>query len=242
MNFELDTHTHTIASGHAYNTIREMAMAARDKGLKLLAITDHAPKMPGAFTDFYFINLSAVDRNMFGVELLMGSEVNILDVDGNVDLHEKILKNLDIVIASLHMPCINPGSREENTMAYINAMRNPYVNIIGHPDDGNFPVDYESLVKAAKENNVLIEINNSSLKPNNYRIDTRENDLELLKLCKRYNVPIVVGSDAHTDSSVGDFELAHDVIKFAEFPESLVVNCSTDELKKYVNKYKYANT
>lgn len=241
MNFELDTHTHTLASGHAYNTIREMAMAARDKGLKLLAITDHAPKMPGAFTDFYFMNLGAVDRNMFGVELLLGSEVNILDTDGNVDLDDKILKKLDIVIASLHLPCIKPGSREENTMAYINAMKNPYVNIIGHPDDGNFPVDYEALVKAAKEYNVLIEINNSSLNPKNYRIDTRENDIELLNLCKKYNLPVVVGSDAHTDSSVGDFKLAHEIIEFVDFPESLVVNCSTDELKKYVNKYKHTN-
>lgn len=239
MNFELDTHTHTIASGHAYNTIREMVMAARDKGLKLLAITDHAPKMPGAFTDFYFINLSAVDRNMFGVELLLGSEVNILDFNGNVDLDDKVLKNLDIVIASMHMPCIKPGNKEENTKAYLNAMKNPYINIIGHPDDGNFLVDYEALVLGAKENNVLIELNNSSLKPNNYRIDTRENDIKMLKLCEKYNVPVVVGSDAHTDSSVGDFDLAKDVIKYAEFPERLIVNFSTDELKKYVNKYKH---
>lgn len=240
MNFELDTHTHTIASGHAYNTIREMAMAARDKGLKLLAITDHAPQMPGAFTDFYFVNLGAVERNMFGVELLLGSEVNILDVDGNVDLDDKILRKLDIVIASLHLPCIKPGNKEENTKAYLNAMKNPYINIIGHPDDSNFQVDYEALVLGAKANNVLLELNNSSLKPNNYRLDTRENDIEMLKLCKKYNVPVVVGSDAHADCSVGDFDLAKEVIKHTEFPERLIVNCSTDELKKYVNKYKFS--
>lgn len=239
MNFELDTHTHTIASGHAYNTIREMVLAAKEKGLKLLAITDHAPKMPGAFTDFYFMNLSAVERNMFGVELLLGSEVNILDFDGNVDLDDKMLKNLDIVIASMHLPCIKPGCKEENTKAYLNAMKNPYINIIGHPDDSNFPVDYEALVIGAMENNVLIELNNSSLKPNNYRRDTKKNDIEMLKLCEKYNVPIVVGSDAHADCSVGDFELAKEVIEEVKFPERLILNCSMDELKKYVNKYKF---
>lgn len=239
MNFELDTHTHTIASGHAYNTIREMAQAANDKGLKLLAITDHGPKMIGAFTEFYFMNLSAVERKMFGVELLMGSEVNILDFEGNVDLNDKMLESLDIVIASLHLPCIEPGSKEENTRAYLNAMKNPYINIIGHPDDSNFPIDYEALVCGAKENNVLLELNNSSLKPNNYRRDTRKNDIIMLKLCKKYDVPIVIGSDAHADCSIADFELAKEVIKEAEFPERLIINRSTDELKKYVNKYKF---
>lgn len=238
MNFELDTHTHTLASGHAYNTIREMAMAASEKGLKLLAITDHGPDMLGGPTQFYFMNIGAVQREMFGVELLLGSEVNILDFEGTVDLEERILKKLDIVIASMHLPCIKPGTKEENTKAYLNAMKNPYVNIIGHPDDGNFPVDYEALVLAAKENNVLLELNNSSLNPKNYRLNTRENDIEMLKLCEKYNVSIVVSSDAHADCAVADFELAKEVIEEVDFPERLIVNRSTDELKKYLNRNK----
>ena len=56
MNIELDTHTHTLASGHAYNTIREMIEAAAAKGLKLLALTEHAPAMPGSCGDYYFYN------------------------------------------------------------------------------------------------------------------------------------------------------------------------------------------
>ena len=54
MNYEFDLHTHTIASGHAYSTIKEMAHSAAQKGLKLLGITEHAPKMPGTCHDFYF--------------------------------------------------------------------------------------------------------------------------------------------------------------------------------------------
>lgn len=237
MKFILDTHTHTLASGHAYSTIREMAAAAKEKGLELLSITEHGPKMPGSATDFYFANLGAVDRNMYGVELLMGSEVNIMDYEGNVDLKDTLLKNLDIVIASMHLPCIVPGTKEENTKAYLNVMKNPYVNIIGHPDDSNFLVDFKALVLGAKKHKVLLELNNSSLDPNNYRRDTKKNDIEMLKLCKEYGVPIVIGSDAHTDTAVGNHDLAMEVIKEAEFPIELVLNRSVEELKKFIKKY-----
>ena len=62
MEYIVDTHTHTIASGHAYNTILEMAKAASEKGIKLLGITAHAKKMPESCGDFYFMNLKAMDR------------------------------------------------------------------------------------------------------------------------------------------------------------------------------------
>ena len=57
MNIEIDTHTHTLASGHAYNTLREMAAMAAEKGLKGLAITEHSPKMPGTCHIFTFRTL-----------------------------------------------------------------------------------------------------------------------------------------------------------------------------------------
>ena len=71
----IDTHTHTIASGHAYNTILEMAKAASEKGIKILGITDHSKAMPDASGDFYFMNLKAMDREAYGVELLLGVEL-----------------------------------------------------------------------------------------------------------------------------------------------------------------------
>ena len=126
----MDLHTHTVASGHAYCTLREMAKAASDKGLELLGITEHAPKMPGTCHKFYFQNIKVVPREMYGIQLLLGSEVNILDAAGTVDLAQKTLEKLDVVIASLHVPCIKPGSRQENTEAYLNVMKNPYVNIM----------------------------------------------------------------------------------------------------------------
>ena len=233
----LDTHSHTLASGHAYSTIRENAHMAAKRGLELLAITEHAPCMPGSCHDFYFHNLKVVDRNAYEVPLLLGVELNILDTRGNVDLDLHTLKQMDLAIASLHTPCIRPGSREENTECYLNVMKNPYVNIIGHPDDGRFPIDCLALVQAAKEYGKLLELNNSSLRPMSTRKGAREQDLEILKLCEQYQVSIVIGSDAHVDTEVGGHDLALALLEEAGFPEFLVVNGDVERLKPYANAY-----
>ena len=240
MNYILDTHTHTIASGHAYSTIREMAYKANEKGLELLGITEHGPAMPGSCHDFYFSNLKVVSRNMCGVELLLGIEANILDYDGRVDLSQKLLGQMDIVIASMHLPCIKPGTKEQNTRAYIQAMKNSYVNIIGHPDDARYEIDYKELVLAARDHHVLIELNNASMMPGGPRVGARENDMEILEYCRQYEVPIALGSDAHVDEGILNFQYADELLKEVKFPEELIVNLSVDRLKPYVNKYKYS--
>ena len=232
----LDLHTHTLVSGHAYNTIREMAKAASEKGLEVLGITEHGPKMPGSCGNLYFHNLKVVPRELYGIRLLLGCEANIMDEEGTVDLEEKVLKNMDVVVASLHLPCIGPGTCEENTNAMINAMKNPYVNIIGHPDDGRYPADYEALVRAAKTYGKVLELNNHSLQPDCNRRNARENDAAMLKLCKEYRVPVIVSSDAHFDTLIGEFQEAHDLLEELEFPEELVLNRSAEALKGYINR------
>lgn len=73
-----DIHMHTLASGHAYGTIREMATAARDRGLALIGVSEHAPGIPGTVDPFYYRNLKAVPRLLSGVEVIHGSEINVL--------------------------------------------------------------------------------------------------------------------------------------------------------------------
>ena len=120
MNIEIDTHTHTLASGHAYNTLREMAAMAAEKGLKGLAITEHSPKMPGTCHIFYFQNLRVVPRTMYGIELLLGTELNIMNEQGEVDLPQTLLKEMDIAIASMHTPCYEgEKTTEKITQAYL---------------------------------------------------------------------------------------------------------------------------
>ncbi len=234
----MDLHTHTIASGHAYNTLREMAKAASEKGLEILGITEHAPMMPGTCHNFYFHNLKTVPRELYGIRLLLGVELNILNPDGEVDLKERELKDLDIAIASLHLPCMKPGTKEENTCAYLNAMKNPYVNIIGHPDDGRYEVDYLALVQGAKEFGKVLELNNHSLEPSCFRQNARENDREMLQLCMKYQVPVVMDSDAHFDIHIAGFDSARGLLEELDFPEELVLNRSVDALRGYVNALK----
>lgn len=239
MKYIVDTHSHTIASGHAYSTIKEMAAAAAEKGLKALALTEHAPEMPGTCGLFYFQNLDVVPREAHGIQLLMGAEVNIMDADGSIDLPEDTCKDLDIVVASIHKPCFGlDHTREETTRAYIEAMKKPYINIIGHPDDGRFPLDYEVLVKTAKETGTLLEVNNSSLRPQSSRVGSKENILTMLDLCRQYDVPVTTGSDAHIDVDAGNFTNIQKLFDYINFPEELIVTTDFEVLKPYLNLYK----
>ena len=235
-----DLHTHTIASGHAYNTRNEMIAAAQEKKLEVFAITEHAPAMPGSCHNMYFMNYRALKRKHGDMTVLYGVELNILDYDGHVDLPESILKGMDITLASIHSPCYVSGTIEQNTTAYIKAMKNPYVNVIAHPDDVRFPVNYEKLVQAAKEYQVILEVNNASLSPGSFRGNPRRQYLEMLKLCEAYRVPIVIDSDAHVDTEVGNHRYAAEIIKEAQFPEELVINADPKMLEQYINYYRSA--
>lgn len=231
-----DLHTHTIVSGHAYNTLYEMIRAAADQNLTLYGCSDHTPAMPGGPDAMYFVNFKVIPRELYGVKVLMGAELNLLKPDGSVDLKEKILAKLDYAIASLHIPCTKPGSLAENTAAYLKVMENPYVQIIGHPDDGRYPVDYQALVAGAKKHHKLLEVNNSSLNPSGARENTRENYETMLALCMDYEVPIIINSDAHSAADVGNHALAHALLEELSFPEELVVNTSLEKLVPYIPK------
>jgi len=231
MNYVLDVHTHTLTSGHAYSTIKEMAEAASEKGLHLLGITEHAPLMDGAPNWIYFSNLRVVPRQMYGVELMLGVELNIIDYEGHVDLDPAIMDRVDLRIASLHDLCIAPGSVEDNTNATINAIMNPRVDIIGHPDDGRFPMDLEKVVHYATKHKTLLEVNNVSFKPGGSRVGADKNVREMLAYCRKLQVPVILNSDAHVFSDVGRNDYSLPLVKELDFPEELVVNRSVEAFK-----------
>ncbi|MCI5647942.1 MAG: phosphatase [Fusicatenibacter sp.] len=236
----LDAHTHTVASGHAYNTMNEMLLAAKEKGLKLLAITDHGNGMEGTTPRYYFENSAMIDREAlgrrYGVKLLFGVELNLMDVDGSVDMSQKVLEKMDLAIVSIHPPCFPKGASMEQVMnAYVNAMKNPLINFVGHPDDGRFPVDYKALVQAAKKYHVALEINNHSLDGKGNRTNARQNDMEMLRYCMEYEVPVILNSDAHVDTEVGNHKEAWELIHEIGFPEKLILNTDLKRFMTYVN-------
>ena len=164
--------------------------------------------------------------------------MNVLDEFGSLDLPEPVFQQLDVTIASLHLPCFRCRDKKENTKAVIRAIENPLVDIIGHPDDGRLPLIYEPIVEAAKKHGKLLEMNDSSLRPGGYRMGAEENYRKLLTLCMEYEQPIVVNSDAHFISQIGSHFYAEKILLEMNFPEELVLNHSVEEFLKYTKKYR----
>lgn len=238
MRILADTHTHSMASGHAYSTIQENVRAAAEKGLELIALTEHAPAMQNTTSHAYFANLHVIPDELFGVRVLKGVELNILDFEGSVDIDEHTLSKLDIAIASLHIPCITPGTMEENTRACIHAMENPLVDILGHPGDPRYPLDYVEIFNASKRTGTLLEINNASLVPGGFRAGSDANIEGLLRMAMEENLPIVVGSDAHFYTGIGDIYYVERLLEKIGFPEELVLNTDIQKLLYAIKRNK----
>ena len=230
----LDVHTHTIASGHAYSTVREMITMAKARKLALVGISEHGPAMEGSCPSIYFCNFKVIHAQDWGIGVVMGAELNIIDYTGSTDLSAQRLRNLDYAIASLHDICIDPGSTEENTAALIGAMKNPRVNIIGHPDNPCYPVDFDALARAARDHHVLLELNNSSYRPGGSRQGSWEKGKELLAACKKYGATVILGSDAHIDLDVGAHERSQELLAACDFPEELVINRDPEAFKAWI--------
>lgn len=233
MKLVLDTHAHTVACGHAYSTIEELAEQASSKGLELIAITEHGPSMPGTTRPYFFSNMRVLPPKIHGVRVLKGIEANIIDDQGHVDLPDHLLDRLEIVIASLHDVTIQPGDMEYNTRALINAMKNPYVDIIAHPGNPTFPIDIDKVVEAAKRYNVLIEINNHSFKA---RKGSYDNCLTIAKKIKETDWQVALGSDAHVCYDIGNFSDAMKIIEQAGLTEHHIINTSSYKLLNFLKQ------
>ena len=140
--------------------------------------------------------MKCLPEEIHGVRVLPGAEANIIDLEGNIDLGNYELRNLKWVIASFHTPVVSNGTYDDYTRAYINlAKKYELVDVIGHCETINFPFDYELVLKHFKEYEKLVEINESSIRN---RKGSRDNCYTILKICKKYDIPIVVNTDCHT--------------------------------------------
>jgi len=236
LNVVIDTHTHTVASGHAYSTLIENCIEAAKNSMKMIVMTDHGPAMPGGPHIFHFGNLKVIPEEIKGVRVLKGVELNIIDYDGKVDLDDIRLSKLDFVIASLHDVCIQPGSKVENTRAMIGAMKNKYVCAIAHPGNPVFEIDIDEVLKAAKEYNVLIEINNSSFttsRPGSY-----DNCKRIAYKALENGNMLTLGSDAHICYEVGRLDKAIKLLEELGADEKYIINCDVDRLINFLHMKK----
>lgn len=235
MKIVADLHTHSLGSGHAYSPIEEMIKAAAKRGLKMLALTEHGPSMPGGPHLYYFYNIKVIPNFVEGVEILRGVEANIVDREGTIDLDDEHLEKLDWVLAGFHIVCSPEGSIEENTQALIKAIENPRVDGVVHPGNPDFLIDPLPVVKAAKANGKVLEINNSSVrKGGSVRVGSRENCLKLATLAKEYGVQVMLNSDAHISFDVGRFDNALELALEVGLTEDNVLNTSLEKIKSFL--------
>ncbi|OEF09759.1 phosphatase [Aliivibrio logei] len=226
MNIVVDTHTHTLASGHAYSTIIENAQSAQSKGLALLCTTDHAPEMPGAPHYWFFNNQRILPRFLHQVGIIRGVEANIINIEGEIDLPTSSDQHLDWVIASLHEPVFAPTNEKEHTAALIHVIKSGRVDVLGHLGNPNYPFDIEKVLRCAKEHTVAIEVNNTSLtgksrKGSDVRCD------KIVAIGKEIGVYFTTGSDAHFCEEIAQLDLAVALLEKYDVEDEKILTTST---------------
>ncbi|MBQ2927900.1 MAG: phosphatase [Oscillospiraceae bacterium] len=231
--FVADVHMHSLLSGHAFGTVRELAFEAAARQLKLIGVTEHGPGIPGTCDPILFRNFIDAPRNLYGVEMLYGSEVNVLNT-GTVDLDRRHLNCLDYAVAGIHGLCYEDEGVVKNTDNVIRCMAIDKVKFISHPDSDSYPVDYRALVQGAKEYATALEVNNSSLRKPALRPGCVANYEKMLPLCMEYGVNIIVNTDSHDPSQVGDFTLARALLQRLEMDEDLILNNDLEKLKAFL--------
>jgi putative hydrolase len=229
MKFIADTHTHTVASTHAFSTILENARVAADRGLKYLAITDHSSNdEEDAPHIWHFHNLPrVVDRELFGVKMLFGVETSIVGRDGALNMERADLTRLDWVIASVHFPV---EGVHDYTDVYAAVAENPLVDVIGHSANRHYSFDYDKILPMFRDNHKLVEINDSRI--THYGRAAEYEELALK--CKEHRVPVIVNSDAHFCYRVGDKDGAEKILTQTDFPTDLIVNASEEAFSDYL--------
>ncbi len=237
MIIQADMHTHTLASTHAFSTVTENARYAQEIGLKAIAMTDHTDIMPDSAHIWHFRNAKRVlPREIYGVTVIRGAEVNIADYSGALDLIDSDLDWLEWTVISYHSHYFRnftPADAKTVTKGYIKALNNPRVDMIGHPTAIKFPVDWEKLVPAAKEAGVLLELNESSIRTGK---STPESVRGMLETCKKYSCEITVDTDAHFWSQIGETSLCEKALKENGFPTELIANADWERIREKIQK------
>jgi DNA polymerase (family 10) len=193
-----DLHCHTKATdGH--NTLKEMALAARGRGLEYLAITEHSRHLTVAHgldplrLAAQIDEIDALNAELSGIMLLKGIEVDILE-DGSLDLPDSILGRLDVVIGAVHSQF--HLSRTKQTERIIRAMDHPYFTILAHPtgrlieEREPYDVDMARVIRAARQRGCYLEINAHPA-----RLDLLDT---YCQMAKAEGVKLSINSDAHS--------------------------------------------
>jgi putative hydrolase len=228
---EVDFHSHTLFSRCGLHSIIEMLTHARFAGLKGLAITDHGPFLKGRTPNTFFERLG---QPITGITMLKGMECNIKNEEGEIDFPLPYLKFADIVLLGLH-PGNTPGlSRERYTSLMLWALdKNPFVDIVTHPEDPAFPLDLPRLADYARDHGMALEINNSKAL---YKRFPQQATIALITACKKAACRVVIDSDAHAIHEIGLDSSVLPLLEQAHFPRELVINATAEGAFRFVEE------
>lgn len=239
MKIIADLHTHTIACGHAYSSLFEMIEGAKQKGIEILATTDHGPNMPGTSDLEYFRRLVLLPEVINDIRVLKGAEANIIGFDGTLDMPLDILSSLDLVLVGFHPFCGYQGQSEaENTRAMIGAITNPLVDLVVHPGNPMFPIDVTQVVEAAIKHDVILEINNSSFRGS--RKGSWQNCYTIAGCALKAGALVSLGSDAHISVDVGRMDYGLKLVEQLNLDSELIINTSLERLRQFIQRKKLA--
>lgn len=230
---EVDFHSHTLFSQCGIHTHIEMLTYAKSIGLKGLAITDHGPALNSRFCCPYYDRFKDPVK---GIRMLKGIESNILDESGNIDVPERYIKFLDIILVGLHPhPAAPQGQGEEKytSMLIASMGKNLCVDIITHPNEIEYPLDYEQIALTAKKYGIALELNNSKTL---YNRTTHKKTLELVKNCKKVGCRIAVTSDAHALHEIGLDDSVLPYLHNTGFPEKLLVTGNAEKAFRFIEE------
>lgn len=227
MRLLADLHTHSIASGHAYSTVSELASAAAERGLELIAVTDHGPAMIGSAGPIHFWNFYVLPPRLSGVVVLGGIEANpALDSDNGLDLPDEILSRLDFVAVGMHPGVgLDPEESERNTAALLRALANPLVDMVTHPGNvETYGIDPTVVLDAAQEYGLILELNDHTFEPGGARAGASGCERAIAKAAYARGIAVAISSDAHYHGHVGRFDRALAVAEELGMDETAVVN------------------
>jgi DNA polymerase (family 10) len=237
-DIKADLQTHSTWSDGKLSML-EMARAAAKRGIKVIAFTDHSVSLgvtQGLSMEDHKKQAAEIKKiqKQLGDSILVlhASEVEI-KADGTLDYPDEFLASLDLVVASLHTSLRQP--REKVTQRVINAIRNPHVDIIGHPTGRLFPdregadLDMEAVLKAAAETGVALEIN---AHPSRLDLD----DIHARR-AKELGIPISINTDAHSEEDMDLRFYGVATARRAWLTKEDVINCwPTKKLLSWLKK------
>ncbi len=237
MTLKIDLHVHSVASGHAYNTIYELVQEAKRKKMKAIAITDHTPGDGSLTHNWYFIGLKNIPEKMEGIRVLRGVELEVINKQGAVNLSDDLLEKLDILLIGLHNHAgtLNFKDSDEVTNALITGLKKyTKAKIITHPFSNLGNLDIKKITQYACDNNLLMEVNLAHLNPQINRHHANMEKLkEMIKIVKQNKKKVIVNSDAHFMTWLGnDSMLTPQFMKEIGLTKEMIINNYPEELEK----------